>query len=559
MSTPCDNAQAQPNDIPKNPYAASVLEGQEDITASNKRPSTSDTSRNAKRPRCSTPATPDPMPSDPHDPHVPDEDDSPFFFPPISFATTAAIPIGREGLRKPTGTAESSATGRMASLKATLIKKKAGSFYRYQHIWGDQVRVLVLKAGARNDPLNGTLLTIGDEKDYQYTALSYNWGDDSVESNINIQNDVKSAPIKSLQSLAESAMASQGPGVKKLLITSNLSDALKHLRQEDQPLLIWIDALCINQSDEVEKKEQRLPLNSNGAGESWHQVSRSTALALNSWSRSPRLFSGKVEMGRTNPRRVWRVLSAPFQNFETSDPRDTINAFVNIAKELDRAMSNKLQLAPEPDFTKDLFEVYRDFLQWVVATAKSLDTICRHWALPERATNMPTTPRLVDLPSYMQLVDHGAFGRGSEVFDGRNAGDSFVGQPGDHHHHASGFGWQHKTPEVEFRKDAEQTQAPQPSCGTPTATRSIVRDMSMLATSRCIGTVSSRNQPFADGVIPKECLQKLGWEYDWHAEQVEDVPEQLWQTLVADCGLNGDYIIHTMQQPIRRVFLHEAL
>ncbi|KAJ3542508.1 hypothetical protein NM208_g4060 [Fusarium decemcellulare] len=41
-----------------------------------------------------------------------------------------------------------------------------------------------------------------------------------------------------------------------LLVTKNLDIALEHLTPETQPLTLWIDALCINQDDEVEKTEQ---------------------------------------------------------------------------------------------------------------------------------------------------------------------------------------------------------------------------------------------------------------------------------------------------------------
>jgi hypothetical protein len=153
--------------------------------------------------------------------------------------------------------------------------------------------------------------------------------------------------------------------------------------------------------------------------------------------------------------------------------------------------------------------VYRDFVEWVVKTSNSLDIICRHWALLERTTMIPTTPWLVELLSYMQLVDNSAFERGAEIFDGRKARDSFVGQPGDLNYHASGNGYQQKFPEVEFPPESIETQAANPS----TTTRNVVHDMSMLVTGVCIGTVSFRNQPFADGVIPKECLEKAQWTY----------------------------------------------
>ncbi|PMD42634.1 heterokaryon incompatibility, partial [Hyaloscypha variabilis F] len=41
-----------------------------------------------------------------------------------------------------------------------------------------------------------------------------------------------------------------------LEITSNLATALRQLRHQDRPRKLWVDALCINQSDEAEKGHQ---------------------------------------------------------------------------------------------------------------------------------------------------------------------------------------------------------------------------------------------------------------------------------------------------------------
>ena len=39
-------------------------------------------------------------------------------------------------------------------------------------------------------------------------------------------------------------------------VTRNLESALRHLRLKDHTRTLWIDALCINQSDSIEKGEQ---------------------------------------------------------------------------------------------------------------------------------------------------------------------------------------------------------------------------------------------------------------------------------------------------------------
>ena len=667
MSTPPIHTPAQNNYAHTKSHTTSTANGQKNKTVLDSRPSTPETADKITVSRRSLPTTPDSLSFDSDVPNVVDDDDLFVFtsgsFEPISFASPTAIPIDREGLRKPTGTTEASVAGRAPSL--ALFRKTADSLYLYRRIPKHQVRLLVIKPGTRNDALNGTLLVVDDRHlgiDCKFAALSYNWGDGEVECNIIIQKEVNSAPITSLQDVIDGAMAANGLGAKRLLISPNLSDALKHLRLKDRPLAIWVDAVCINQSDEVEKKQQVMKmahiyrnaynvciwLGSDSPDSSisdhamsfipeaikptlhgalltdpaylpqwtnlfellrWSWFSRrwviqELALAQNAtvhcgahkihWSdfqdaiaifcrdfdtlkpglteqlklRGQKLAPGfeihqlgakllvettltlfrKRRDGTYESTRGLESLVCSLANFDTSDPRDAINAFVNIAKELNRTTANQLHRLPEPDFTKDLFQVYRDFVKWVVNTSKSLDIICRHWALPERTTKMATTPQLVELPSYMQLVDNSAFGRGAEVFDGRCAGDSFVGQPGDHNYHASGNGHQQKFPEVEFPPETNVTQASHSSPGSAAATRNLVHDMSMLVTGVCIGTVSFRNQPFADGVIPKECLEKLGWKFDRHAENVGDVPDQLWQTLVAERGPNGTHVPHTYRR-----------
>jgi hypothetical protein len=65
----------------------------------------------------------------------------------------------------------------------------------------------------------------------EYEALSYTWGDERIKK-----------PITS----------SGHP----MLVTANLHSALKHLRHEDKPRVLWADALCINQADSAEKSAQ---------------------------------------------------------------------------------------------------------------------------------------------------------------------------------------------------------------------------------------------------------------------------------------------------------------
>ncbi len=225
--------------------------------------------------------------------------------------------------------------------------------------------------------------------------------------------------------------------------------------------------------------------------------------------------------------------------FDTSDPRDTINAVRNIAKELNKPGSEVAKTVPAPDYGKDLFEVYRDFVKWVIEDSKSVDILCRQWALKEAQVKTPTTPRLVQLPSWVQFVEDSAWGKGEDVFNGRKAGDSFVGLPENNTYNASGRGASRKEPVVQFPPSTE------PIHGT-TSGRSFIgpppdinHDMSILVRGVAIGTVSFRTATFPDGVITKECLHALGWSFDEKPEISGTVPDQLWQTLVADRDIDG--------------------
>ncbi|KAF4637006.1 hypothetical protein G7Y89_g1055 [Cudoniella acicularis] len=64
-----------------------------------------------------------------------------------------------------------------------------------------------------------------------FTALSYSWGDQTRRCEI-LLNDATTS------------------------ITENLEAALRNLRLQDKLLTLWVDALCIDQNDDVEKSEQ---------------------------------------------------------------------------------------------------------------------------------------------------------------------------------------------------------------------------------------------------------------------------------------------------------------
>jgi hypothetical protein len=95
------------------------------------------------------------------------------------------------------------------------------------------IRVLHLNPGDENDQIRGSLrlLDLDTEPPAQYDCISYVWGD-SGSTRLAIVNE------------------------KYITITRSLYDALRHIRSKTKTMIIWADAICIDQSDIDEKTRQ---------------------------------------------------------------------------------------------------------------------------------------------------------------------------------------------------------------------------------------------------------------------------------------------------------------
>jgi len=96
------------------------------------------------------------------------------------------------------------------------------------------IRVLHLHPGAVEDDIRAELQASSiDDVRGRYIAISYTWGSEGVARQVLITCNGK------LVSVSE-----------------NLSTALRKLRQPDHEVLLWADALCINQADASERTKQ---------------------------------------------------------------------------------------------------------------------------------------------------------------------------------------------------------------------------------------------------------------------------------------------------------------
>jgi hypothetical protein len=97
----------------------------------------------------------------------------------------------------------------------------------------DSIRLIELQPGATGTPLACKLIDARKSENPQYEAISYAWGE-----------PVFPHTIEELSSASA------------LRLTVSLHGALQALRYEQDPRVLWADALCINQLDLKEKGHQ---------------------------------------------------------------------------------------------------------------------------------------------------------------------------------------------------------------------------------------------------------------------------------------------------------------
>ena len=104
--------------------------------------------------------------------------------------------------------------------------------FTYSPLSARQIRTLVLHPGCDSDPLECTLEHVSISDFPPYKALSYTWGAGGKTHTITPHTSAEIA------------------------ITTSLAAALVQLRQVKDPIVLWIDQICINQEDVLERNFQ---------------------------------------------------------------------------------------------------------------------------------------------------------------------------------------------------------------------------------------------------------------------------------------------------------------
>lgn len=100
---------------------------------------------------------------------------------------------------------------------------------------GHSIRMLILEPGGLAEPLKGRLEVTGIDSAGSYEALSYVWGTSNQSGNISIRNGNNEWPVD---------------------LTASLKETLLRLRFTDRQRRLWVDQICINQSDLAERSQQ---------------------------------------------------------------------------------------------------------------------------------------------------------------------------------------------------------------------------------------------------------------------------------------------------------------
>ncbi|PZC99521.1 HET domain containing protein [Pyrenophora tritici-repentis] len=103
--------------------------------------------------------------------------------------------------------------------------------YSQLNVLRREIRLLHLHLGLWDDGINAYLETVSFDDYPNYKALSYVWGDASQILSITVDGEAPS-------------------------LTLSLYTALRRLRTPESKLVLWADAVCINQSDPDERSQQ---------------------------------------------------------------------------------------------------------------------------------------------------------------------------------------------------------------------------------------------------------------------------------------------------------------
>lgn len=141
----------------------------------------------------------------------------------------------------------------------------------------DGIRILTIRPGDFYDPIYCTLTSAAFVDKPKYAALSYTWGtpfadgaplptspgetlDEETHSKHQAASPTSVRPSRNTTSSPDMAntrnLSTINVNNKAIAIQRNLCLAMLHLRSPTHALALWVDAICINQQDQMEVSSQ---------------------------------------------------------------------------------------------------------------------------------------------------------------------------------------------------------------------------------------------------------------------------------------------------------------
>ncbi|KAK6823316.1 hypothetical protein RU639_006047 [Aspergillus parasiticus] len=236
-------------------------------------------------------------------------------------------------------------------------------------------------------------------------------------------------------------------------------------------------------------------------------------------------------------------LVTSLNTFDATDPRDIVYSLVSIASDtrdtsvyVDKKRDKWSTLSPQLviDYRLDEIEVYENFTRYCIKTSKSLDIICRSWAMPPKKAKG-------SLPSWIRLLRDSEFGEPEEVYEGRKNGESLVGPVGNPRYNASGDRqFRPVTPNIDDHGSHRQNGSPPDAQQKTTSPEeeAMQGPSTLWVEGFKLASIDDVSLVNAPGLIPRASLRGIGG-WPGISKSPESVPDHIWRTLIADRDSEG--------------------
>jgi len=188
--------------------------------------------------------------------------------------------------------------------RSPLLRASTFPTYTYENIASDEFRVVVLHPAQNfKDDIEIHLQTLKRSDDKFYEAVSYTWGTDQKTDRLLVHDEeFATSHLHGQYMLTRMLRYCQvrQQANAALDVRSNVSTMLRYLRYKWLPRYLWIDAICIDQSNMEEKSQQV-----NKMGDIYRKSGR-TLIWLGSSTLYPRPLSALEAATRARRSDSWR-------------------------------------------------------------------------------------------------------------------------------------------------------------------------------------------------------------------------------------------------------------